>query len=151
MGDEQHRRPRGLLHVAEHLHHLCLDGDVEGSGGFVGDEDLRLVGNRHGNHRALTHATGVLVRELIDASPRFGHADEVEQLDGSRSGRLLGDIAVGADGLDDLRTDGEHRVEGGHRVLEDHRDVVTAHRAHVSIRERQQVAPLEHGPSRDAG
>ena len=28
---------------------------------------------------------------------------------------------MGADGLDDLVADGEHRIERGHRVLEDHR------------------------------
>ena len=33
----------------------------------------------------------------------------------------LADVAMGADGLDDLVADGENRIERGHRVLEDHR------------------------------
>ena len=151
MGDQQHRRAGGLLDVAEHLHHLGLHGHVESGGRLVGDEDLRLVGDRHGDHGPLAHPAGILVGKLVDPTARFGHADQVEQFDRPGPGRLLGDVAVGSDRLDDLRTDREHRVQRGHRVLEDHRDVVPTHSPHVAIGERQQVSSLEGGPARDTG
>src|SRR5262245_56471545 len=48
-----------------------------------------------------------------------------------------------ARGLADLRADGQHRVEGGHRLLEDHRDVVAAHCAHLCFVELEQVPAIE--------
>ena len=46
--------------------------------------------------------------------------------------------------LADLSTDGQHGVQRGHRVLEDHGDVVAAHLAHVVLLELEQVAAVEH-------
>ena len=45
--------------------------------------------------------------------------------------------------LADLPPDGEHRVQTGHRLLEDHADVVAAQLAHLRLGEIEQVAPLE--------
>jgi hypothetical protein len=42
--DEDERRTRPLSHALEHLEYLCLDRDVEGGGGLVGDEDVGVVG-----------------------------------------------------------------------------------------------------------
>jgi hypothetical protein len=43
--------------------------------------------------------------------------------------------------LGQLQPDGQHRVERGHRLLEDHRDVAAAHRAHRVLAEREEIAP----------
>ena len=72
---------------------------------------------------------------------RIGHADQAEQAD-----RLLPRLApvhaaVQAERLADLVADREDRIEGGHRLLEDHRDVVAPHRAHVAVVQRGQLAP----------
>ena len=48
--------------------------------------------------------------------------------------------AVLADHLGDLLADGEHRVEAGHRFLEDHRDLVAAHLLQGFFRQLRQVA-----------
>ena len=45
--------------------------------------------------------------------------------------------------LADLRADGEHRIERRHRLLEDHRDVVAAHRAHLRLVELREIAAVE--------
>jgi hypothetical protein len=45
--------------------------------------------------------------------------------------------------LGDLVADGEERIEARHRLLEDHRDVVAAHLAHL-FRQRQNIAAVEH-------
>jgi hypothetical protein len=39
-----------------------------------------------------------------------------------------------------LQPDSEHRVEGGHRFLEDHGDLPAAHLAHLRVAQRQQIS-----------
>src|SRR5262245_53115331 len=46
-------------------------------------------------------------------------------------------------GLGDLAADGEDRIEAGHRLLEDHADIVAADLAHGALAELEQVAALE--------
>ena len=53
--------------------------------------------------------------------------------------------AVGHDGGGDLIADGEHGVEGGHRLLEDHGDPRAAHAAHrLGVLGEQVLALEEH-------
>src|SRR4051794_9179170 len=50
---------------------------------------------------------------------------------------------MGAQRLDDLIADRAHRIERGHRLLEDHGDLVTAHAAHCVFAQRQKIAAVE--------
>ena len=79
VGDEQHRHAEPRLHLGEQLQDLRLHGDVERRGRLVGDEQVGLVGERHGDHDALALAAGELVRIGAEAAPRVADADEVEQ------------------------------------------------------------------------
>ena len=63
--------------------HLRLHGDVEGGRRLVGDDELRAPGHRHGDHRALAHAAGELVRILPGAPGRVGDVDLAQELDGA--------------------------------------------------------------------
>ena len=45
--------------------------------------------------------------------------------------------------LANLAADGQHGVQAGHRVLEDHRDVLAADRPQLVVGELEQVAALE--------
>ena len=49
----------------------------------------------------------------------------------------------------DLVTDRQHRVERGHRLLEDHRYRIAANLAHLRLGKQQQIAPFEHDPPGD--
>ena len=104
---------------------------------------LGAQGERHGDHHALAHAARELVGIGLEAGLRLGHADRSEQLDGLLACLVLGDLAVSLDGLDHLLLDGQHRVEAGHRVLEDHGDLATAQVAHLGLAVGQQVLPVE--------
>ena len=55
-------RPELAHHAAHEVQDLGLDRDVEGGGRLVGDEQLRVAGERHGDHHPLPHAAGELVR-----------------------------------------------------------------------------------------
>ena len=52
-------------------------------------------------------------------------------------------LLVDPDHLADLSPDRVHRVERGHRLLEDHRDLVAANGAHVPFAELQQIVTAE--------
>ena len=55
------------LQLREQLQDLRLDRDVERGRRLVGDEQLRLAGERHRDHHALAHAARELVRVRVDA------------------------------------------------------------------------------------
>ena len=78
VGDEDEREIEIGCERDEQLEDLRLHHHVEGGGRLVGEEDLRLAGERHGNGRALPHPARELVREAI--RPVLGDADALEQL-----------------------------------------------------------------------
>ena len=57
---------------------------------------------------------------------------------------------MGANPLCDLHPHAIQRVQRGERVLEDHRQLVAAQRAHTPLGQRQQIDALEHDPPGDA-
>ena len=76
------------LQVADQVEDLRLHGHVERGGRLVGDEQLRVVDQRHRDHRALPHAAGELVRVVVDPPVRLRDADPVEHLDRALAGDL---------------------------------------------------------------
>ena len=62
VGDEQHGHAEAALQILQKLEDLRLHGDVERGGRLVGDQQVRLVGERHRDHHALALAAGQLVR-----------------------------------------------------------------------------------------
>ena len=56
-----------LAQVVDEVEDLGLDGDVEGGGGLVGDEQLGLAGQRHGDHDPLAEAARELVGIGVEA------------------------------------------------------------------------------------
>ena len=62
------RRAELGLEPVDQLEDLRLHGHVERGRRLVGDQQLRLVDQRHRDHRALAHAAGELVRVGADAA-----------------------------------------------------------------------------------
>ena len=52
-GVETRKASHLFLEVVQEVEDFCLNGDVEGGGGFVGDEQGGVVEQRHGDHDAL--------------------------------------------------------------------------------------------------
>ena len=70
VGDQHDPRAGHLLGGLEHLQHLGLHGDVQSGGRLVGDDQVRVVGDRHRDHGPLAHPAGELVRERLQPGPR---------------------------------------------------------------------------------
>ena len=143
MGDEQDGRAVLALEVVHQLEDLRLNRDVQRGGRLVGDEQLRLAGQRHGDHHALAHAAGELVRILPGDDLRVGDLHVGEHLDDLLPGLLLGEALVDDKRLGDLPLDGEHRVQAGHRLLEDDGDVVAADLLHLMDGQGRQLLAVE--------
>ena len=105
VGDEQHRHAEPLLQVGQQRQDLRLHGHVEGGGRLVGDEQVRLAGERHRDHHPLALAAGELVRVGAHAPRRVAQADEFQQFEDARARRLAGEAAVEPQHLADLPLD----------------------------------------------
>jgi hypothetical protein len=72
-------RRRPALQLGDQLEDLLLHGDVERAGRLVGDQKLRLAGDRHGDHHPLLLAAGELVGIAVDLLR--GQAHLVQELE----------------------------------------------------------------------
>ncbi|SPU65668.1 Uncharacterised protein [Brucella neotomae] len=102
MRDENHRHSEPLLQICQKVQNLRLNGDVQRCGRLIRDQDIRLVGKRHGNHDALALPTGKLIRVAVDAPFRFGNADQFQEFQNARAGILLAEAAMIAKRLGQL-------------------------------------------------
>ena len=143
VGDQHDGGAVGLLQLAHQVEDLGLDGDVERRGRLVGDQHLRIARQRHGDHDALAHAARHLVRVGVDAAFGLGDVDAAQHFDGAVHRLLARQALVQRDRLAHLAADGEQRIERGHRLLEDHRDLVAADALHLGLAELEQVLALE--------
>ena len=123
--------------AAQQFENLGLNRDIQGGRGLVGDEHLGLERERHGDHHPLAHAAAELMWEVLEPRFRLGDADHAQELDRCGACLRLRDAPVGANRLNHLLLDGEHRVQAGHRVLEDHRDVLAPQIAHRGLVEAE--------------
>ena len=147
VGNDDHRDAEAARQILHQFQDLRLDGHVERGGRLVGDQQLRIAGEADGDHHPLTHAAGQLVRELLQPALRIGYADQRQQLDGAGLRLSLAHVHVNEQRLHHLQSDRQHRIERGHRLLEDHRDVAAADLPHRLVVEAQQIAILEQDPS----
>src|SRR5215218_7125172 len=85
------------------------------------------------------------MRVIIDAALGARDSDRLEQLDRPRPRDALGDVAVEENRLHELPPDRVYRVQRGHRVLEDHRDLVAADLAQLARSRGEQVLALPQG------
>jgi hypothetical protein len=130
VGDEHHRHAVFRLQAADQIQDLGLGGDVQGGGRLVGDQHRGVAGQRHRDHRALPHAARILEGVAVDRALGIGDLDLAQELDRACLHLLLRHRLVQADRLHDLEADGVHGRERAHRLLEDHRHVLAADRAH---------------------
>lgn len=151
MGDHDDGGAGLLLQFAEQVEDLRLDGDVEGGGRFVGDEEFGLADEGHGDHRALAHAAGELVRVRAGLPLRVGDADAAQHVHGDRERGPLRHLVVDAVRLGDLVADRVEGVHRGERVLEDHGDLLAAPGPHPLLGQRVEVGAVEHDLAADPG
>src|SRR5215204_887446 len=128
------RHAQFVAQVHQQIQDLRLDGDIQRCGGFVGDEQLGPAGERHGDHHALTLATRELVWIVVQPFGGRSDADAIKHFDSAIALGARGQSLMRAYGFHDLLTDGEHRIERRHRLLENHRYAGSADFLHAARR-----------------
>ena len=133
--DEHDGGVDAILQVAQQVENLRLNGHIQRGGRLIGNDELGAARKRHGDHNALAHTAGELVREHLVDALAVGDADHLQQLDGALPDLLLvvALLVVQGDDLIDLIADTEDRIQRGHRLLEDHGDHVAAQVLHDNV------------------
>ena len=131
VGDKNHPHLHLLLQHFDELQDLRLNRHVQRRRRLVGNQHRRTAGERHGNHHALAHAAGKLMRVATQNGLRLRNAHQLQHPSGLAERFIAAQPLMQADGLGDLFPDRENRVQGGHRLLEDHRNIRPAHALHL--------------------
>lgn len=80
MGDKQHGGTRLATQDIEQVENALLHRDVEGAGGLVGNNQIRLQGNGDGYQHPLFHPARQLMRILVKTLFRVAETDFSEQV-----------------------------------------------------------------------
>ena len=121
VGDEDDAHVGLFLQGLHQLQNLCLDGHVKGGGGLVGNQQLGMANQTHGNHHPLAHSARKLVGILPHPLLHVVYAHHLEHFHGTLCSLLLGNrLVVGPQCLNQLVPDGIHGIQAGHGILENH-------------------------------
>ena len=140
VGDEEHGELVLALELGEQGEDLGLNGDVEGGGGLVCNEQAGAVDESHGDEDALALAAGELVGIVGVAARGVGDGDGFKRGDGlGATFAAGGGGGMGRVGLGDLMADGHDGVECGHGLLKDDGDGAATETAEGCGRLAEQV------------
>ena len=124
VGHQHHGQTSALLQCAQQGEELCPQCAVEGGGGFVGEQDVRIVGQGHGDEDALLLSTGQFVRIGAHRPVHIGHLDLLEETPDLVHGRFSVHIRMPAEDPFELTAAPHGRIQAGHGFLEHHGDAV---------------------------
>ncbi len=147
VGDVEHRQGARPLQGGEKPQDLGLDGDIQGRGRLVGDDELRPAGERHGDHHPLALPAAQLVRVIPEPFLRPVDADILQQLCRERGNFRGRHGGVNAQGFGDLLADGQDRVQGGQGFLEHHADAPSPDTLQLGFIQAEQVVAAENDPA----
>ncbi len=154
MGDQQQSHIKFLLDGSQQGQDLRLNGDVQGRGRLVGNDQAGAAHQAHGDHHTLAQAPRKLVRVLFQARGSRGNAHFSQQINSPVPGFCHGYILVFKDGLFQLIADGVAGIQRGHGLLKNHGHARPPNAGHVRRAGHQQVLALENqfiGPADPPG
>ena len=144
VGDQQDAGVDAVAQVAHQLEDLGLHGDVERGRRLVGDQQLRVAAPAPGRSSPAaaarpTAGAGRRRRAAPGPGSRPARAARWPAARASLGRHRL----VAAQHLGDLEPDRVHRVERGHRLLEDHRDLPAADRSQRALVDADELLVAE--------
>ena len=139
--------PRAVFSSAQQLQDLGLDRDIERRRRLIGDQQGRIVGERHRDHHPLPLAARELVRKSIEAARGIGEAGLAQHLDHPCAQGRPAKALMQADRLRHLPPDAVQRVEARHRLLEHDPGHAAAGAAQDAGIRADHVPAIEHDPA----
>ena len=143
MRDVDHRRAEARADVLDQLDDAGFDRDVERGGRLIEQQQRRVRQQRHRDDHALLLAARDLMGIAVHDPPGVGQAHGAEHVEGARIRLLLRAALMEQRHLHQLPRDLHRRIERGHRLLIDHRDLRAAQLAQLLLAHRGHVAALE--------
>ncbi len=138
--DEEVREAELRLQVEQEVDDLRLNGHVQGGDRLVGDDDSGIQCKRASDGDTLALAAREFMRIALRVIRR--QADVLQEPRDALLGFAPPRDAVHVERLGDREADGEARIEGGERILEDHLDIAPQ-RPHFGGWQLRDVAALE--------
>ena len=122
-----------MLDVLDQGQDLRLGGDVQRRGRLVGDQDVRLQRQGHGDHDTLALSARQLVRIGIGNAGMIRQADRSQQLGDTRVHLCGMAHAVRTQHFADLASAAHQRIERAERFLEHHGDALAPHFTQLAL------------------
>ena len=123
--------------------HLQLHRDIQRRGGLIGNQQLGVGDQHHGDHGALAHAARHLMRvEPVDPY-RIVNLHRLKRSQSAPARLGTADPAVGTQCLDNLLADGHDRVERKLGILQHHGNTTATQRAPLLRRAMHQICALK--------
>jgi hypothetical protein len=141
------------LQLMKEVEYLRLDGDVEGRRRLISYQKIGVACQGHGDHNPLPLTAAQLMGIILQALLGRWYADISQELHASCVQVFVAHPFMDHDGLPDLVADGKDGIEGGHGLLEDHGDAISANPLHLFFTKIQEVLIVEddlasHDPGR---
>ena len=143
MSDEDHGGAEFFLTITDEVEDLLLNGNIKGSRRLVTNQEFGAGDEGHRDHDTLAHAAGKFMGVRMDAFGRIWNADFGERINGAVESKFAVAVLVNGERFCQLRADLHERVEGSHRVLEDHRDALTTDFAELAFGDFQKINAAE--------
>jgi len=143
MGNVEKRHVPAFLQFSKQVENLCLDRYVQSRRRFIGNDQVRIAREGHGDHHALSLTPTELMGIVIQ--PLLGRWDAYipEKLDAPLPQFILTNTLMNQNGLSNLVTDREHRIERGHGFLKNHGDPPPADLLHLFFIQVQEILTIE--------
>ncbi len=146
VGDKQHGGTRLATQDIEQVENALLHRDVEGAGGLVSNNQIRLQGNGDGYQHPLFHPARQLMRILVKTLFRVAETDFSEQVKNLLSALSGGEGLMQPQDLFHLLTNGFYRVERITGILRDQADAHSAQAVQAFIRPVANHFAIEDNP-----
>ncbi len=151
VGNHNDRRIELALQLVQQGHDLRLNGNVQRGGWLIGYQQFWSAQQRHGDHNALAHTARELMREHAHTLTRFWHFHRIEHFDRLFKGFGFAQPLMQHQDFHQLLADAHVRVQGGHRILENHRDLLGTQLVQLVFRQVKDLFAVKGGrPSDDA-
>ena len=143
MSNHNNRHSELFLKSAHKLENLSLNCNVERRCRLVGNEDIGLAGERHGNHNSLAHTARKLVGVLLHTLLGLVYVNETEHFNSAVVRFLLVSVGMEQNCLHKLLADCICGVQRGHRVLEDDGHLVASYMLHNLLASSDELLAVE--------
>ena len=140
---QQNTHPFPLLQVIQQIKNLGLNGYIKSGRRFISYQKFRFAAYRHCYHNPLSHPARHLVRILTHTLLWVGYANLSKHLDRIRPGLTRVFALMKPDCLDDLVAHRIDRIKTGHRLLENHSNLIAANTAHPLFAKLKQISFAE--------